>query len=125
MKRGRIGISLLLILLVLGLVAAFYMTGMEDISQTVRSAAALAGNEDWEGAQRLLRKANKDWHSRRHFTACLTDHGTLEEIDSMLSQLEVYQRHREALPFVTLCTQLEHRLQDLSEAQKLTWWNVL
>ena len=125
MKRGLIGISLLLILLLLGLLATFYVTGMEDISETLRSAATLAMNNDWEGAQRLRRKANEDWQNRRHFTACLTDHGTLEEIDSLLSQLEVYGTYREKLPFATVCTQLEHRLQDLSEAQKLTWWNIL
>lgn len=125
MKRGIIGVALLLALLVLGLLATFYVTRMEDISKTVRSAATLAENGDWEGAGRLQRKANEQWQSHRQFTACLTDHGTLEEIDSLLAQLAVYARHREPLPFVTLCTQLEHRLRDLSEAQKLTWWNVL
>ena len=125
MKRGLIGVSLLLTLLILGLLATFYVTGMEGISETVHASATLALHEDWEGAEGLLRKAGEDWQQHRNITAILTDHGTLEEIDSLLAQLEVYGRHRESLPFAVTCTQLEHRLQDLSEAQKLTWWNVL
>ena len=125
MKRGLIGISLLLILLLLGLLATFYVTGMEDISETLRSAATLAMNNDWEGAQRLRRKANEDWQNRRHFTACLTDHGTLEEIDSLLAQLEIYQGQREKLAFAATCAQIGSYLEDLGDAQDLTWWNLL
>ena len=66
MKREQIGLALLLILLVLGLLATWYMDRThEDLANKLKSAGTLALAENWEGAQRLVRSARKSWEVDR------------------------------------------------------------
>lgn len=126
MKRGLVGIALLLVLLALGLSVSLWLgQRQEALAETLGAAVTLARNGDWEGADRLLRKAEAEWRGQWKLAAAVTDHAPLEEIDSMLSQLKLYAEQRELLSFAALCVQLEHRLRDIGEAQKLTWWNLL
>lgn len=126
MKRGWIGLALLVLLLVVGLLATWYMGEThEDIAERLEAAGTLALSGDWEGAQRLCRRARQDWQRSWHLSAALTDHAPMEEIDSLLSQLNVYERQREELSYAALCAQLSSRLEDLGDAHGLTWWNLL
>ena len=126
MKRCWIGIALLLVLLAAGLGTTWYMEELhEEIAEQAEAAGQLALVEDWEGADRLSRRVRESWQRHRRLSAALTDHAALEEIDSLLAQLEIYRTQREKLSFAALCAQLESRLEDLGDAQDLNWWNVL
>ena len=126
MKREQIGLALLLGLLVLGLLTTWYMGRThEKLADRLESAQTLALAENWEGAERLVRSARKDWEDNRHFSAALTEHAALEEIDSLFSQLKVYAQRKEALAYAAACAQIASYLEDLGDAQDLTWWNLL
>ena len=126
MKRGGIGLAILLVLLAAGCFATWFMDKTHArLENTVKKAGTLALAENWEGADRLVRRARQDWEKNRHISAALTDHATLEEIDSLLAQLEIYQGQREKLAFAATCAQIGSYLEDLGDAQDLTWWNLL
>ncbi len=126
MKRGGIGLAILLILLAAGFLATWFMEEVhEQMGDTLEKAGKLALAENWEGADRLVRKARQDWEKKRRISAALSSHAPLEEIDSLFSQLEVYQGQREKLAFAAACAQLASYLEDLGDAQDLTWWNLL
>lgn len=126
MKRERIGFCLLLVLLILGLLVTRYMgTAHQDMAQKLDSAQVLALAEDWEGVGRLVRSAQKNWEDSWRVTAALTDHAVLEQIDSLLAQLDLYQKQKEELAFASTCAQISSYLQDLGDAHALNWWNLL
>ena len=126
MKRERLGIGLLLILLVLGLLVTWRMTTVyEDIADALEDAGILALAGDWEGADRLLRKARLRWEGSWRFSAALTDHEPMEDLDAQLAQLEIYRQQREALAFAALCAQIASQMEDIGDAHDLNWWNLL
>ena len=126
MKREWIGIGLLLVLLALGLLTTRRMErACEDIADQIGKAGTLALAEDWEGADRLLRKARGRWDGGWRLHAALTDHEPMENVDSQLEALGVYQKQREKVAFAALCAQLASQIRDIGDAHKLTWWNLL
>ena len=126
MKRGWIGLALLLILLGGGLLVTWFMEEThEEIADRLEDAGVLALAGDWDGADRLIRRARQKWDNSWRISAALTDHASLEEIDSLFAQLETYRKQREKLSFAALCAQLGSLLDDLGDAHELTWWNLL
>lgn len=126
MRRLWLGVALLAILLLLGLgttraMDRIHPTAAGELTQA--GAAALEG--DWEQARSLSRSAQARWQERWHFTAGVADHGPMEEIDSLMAQLEVYARLEEEKDFAALCFQLSRLLKAMGEAHSFTWWNLL
>ena len=126
MKRERFGLGLLLVLLVLGLLTTRRMTtSYQEMADTLDRAGALALAEDWEGADRLVRKARGQWDRNWRLAAALTDHEPMEEVDSQLAMLDVYQQQQETLSFAALCAQIAKQMEDIGDAQDLNWWNLM
>ena len=97
----------------------------EEISQLIAQAGTLALAEDWEGTDKLLRKARGRWEESWRLSAALTDHEPMEEVDSQLEELAVYQKQREKLAFAALCGRIASQIEDIGDAQTLNWWNFL
>ena len=126
MKREWIGMGLLLALLVLGLLTTKRMEHTcGEMAEQFSQAGTLALAEDWEGADRLLRQARSRWEESWRLSAALTDHEPMEEVDSRLEELEVYQKQRDNLAFAALCAQIASQIEDMGDAHGLTWWNLL
>lgn len=126
MKREWVGIGLLLVLLILGLLVTWRMTTVyEAMADTLEKAGTLALSEDWEGADRLLRRTRSQWEESWRLTAALTDHEPMEEVDAQLAQLEVYRQQQDSLSFAALCAQIASQMTDIGDAQALNWWNLL
>ena len=126
MKRERFGLGLLLVLLVLGLLTTRRMTTTyQEMADALDRAGTLALAEDWEGAERLVRKARGRWEWSWRLAAALTDHEPMEEVDSQLAMLDVYQQQRETLSFAALCAQIAKQMEDIGDAQDLNWWNLM
>ena len=126
MKRGWIGLILLLVLLAGGLITTWHMEKTcEAVSQTLEAAGTLAQAEDWEGAQRLARRARQEWEKNWRLAAALTDHEPMEQVDGQLAQLKVYQDQLDGVTFAALCAQTASQIRDIGEAHGLKWWNLL
>ena len=126
MKRGWIGFALLLVLLAGGLGAAWGMDRCNSpIAGTLDRAADAAMEENWSEAGQLAQKAEADWKRCWKFNACFADHEALEEIDSMLGQLEVYAKEKEEVSFASTCIALSRMIRAVGEAHGLNWKNLL
>ena len=119
MKRCWAGVALLVVLLISAWLTG---TGMhrrhsfcaEQIEQA--AAAALAGN--WEEAHLLTARVRSQWERDRSPAAVLTDHAPLDEIDTLLRQLEPAAAHRNSPGYAQLCLQLAQIWEALARDYK-------
>ena len=126
MKRLWIGIALLVIFLLVGCVVTYAFHRIHAPMQTLleeASAAALGG--DWEMAAAKAESAQKIWHRWRNFTATVADHGPLEQMEALFTQLRVYQALDLPGEYAAVCAQLSQMAAAMEESQAFTWWNLL
>ena len=126
MKRGWFGVGLLAILLGLGIFSSLAMGLLhEPMANMLERAADCALEGSWEQAERLSLRAEENWEDMWHFSATFADHGPMEEIDSLLAQLEVYAQIRDPVSFAAVCGSLSRQLEAMGDAHELSWWNLL
>ena len=126
MKRGWIGLALLVVLLVSGLLTAkkmeqFHTDGVKKLTR----AGVYALEENWGPARELAFQAMKQWQEHREFTAAFADHEPMEDVDCLFAQLPAYAREEDAAHFAAICAELAKRLEAVSNAHSFLWWNVL
>lgn len=126
MKRSWLGAGLLALLLLGGILSSRWLIHThQDIAGDVEQAVEYALREDWEQATRLTRQARDSWEQCRKPSATLVDHAPLERIDTLFDQLEVYAEARETVSFAASCVQLSKEIEDLSDAHRVNWQNLL
>lgn len=126
MKRLFIGI-LILALLLGGSIAI--STAMErihhPIAQDLQQAADRAQQEDWAVALEFFQRAQQRWEKYHDFTAAFADHTPMDEMDALLSELNIYATERENPHFGATCAHLAFMATAMAESHLLTWWNLL
>ena len=126
MKRLWVGLGLLLLLLAAGICSTLVMEDFHhSLSRRLASTAAAASEEDWDQAALLLQQCRSRWVRYRNFIATGASHESIEEIDSLYTQLTIYFHRQDSLGFSLCCTALQHRTAALGEAQSINWWNLL
>lgn len=126
MKRGWIGLALLVALLASSLFAAEMMEEFhEDGAKKLTRASAYALEDNWAPARELAFQAMKQWQEHREFTAAFADHEPMEDVDCLFAELPVYAREEDAAHFAATCAELAKRLEAVSNAHSFLWWNVL
>ena len=89
----------------------------------LRLAREEALAENWEEASLHALAAETAWEGKWHNLASAADHTPLEDIDDLFAQLSLCRRMEKKEDFPVLCAQLRRRLQAVSSAHALTWWN--
>lgn len=126
MKRGWIGLGLLLLLLAGSIAVTCTMDAQHTpMARDLESAADLALAGDWEKAAALAKKTKAEWENRWNLNAAFADHEPMEEIDGLFAQADVYARTREEISFAAVCAELAQRLEAMGDAHGLTWWNLM
>ena len=126
MKRGILGIGLLTVLLLFGLLTAGGMARRHaPIQASLRVAALLAEQNQWEDAEIYQQRAESLWKKSWRLDAAAADHTPMEEIDGSFLRLRVYLREQEKTDFTAEIRALERRVQAMTEAHTASWWNVL
>jgi len=126
MRRLWFGVALLAALLILGIVCALYAGHtQQEISQTLSQAREAAEVGKWEEAAGLSFQAQELWNRHQHLTAVISDHGPMEEVESLFAQLESFLKLRDNGGFSVCCASLEVFTRAIAEAQKLNWWTLL
>lgn len=126
MKRSWIGLALLLILLACGLLVTWAMDRChEPILRDLDDAALFAMAGDWEQAQLRMGRAWGIWQDCWHFSASFADHEPMEDIDAVFAHLEVYALRQEETAFAAACRELSRKVEAMSEAHSLVWWNFV
>ena len=126
MKRCAFGAA---VLLAVGLVCLW--TGWmlnrfaEPVCRELRLAREEALAESWEEASFHALAAETAWEGKWHNLASAADHTPLEDIDDLFARLRVFRRLKKSDEFAALCAQLECRLEAVSNAHALSWWNFL
>ena len=84
MKRGWIGLALLVVLLASSLFTAKKMEEYHnDGAQMLTQAGTCALEENWAAARELAFQAMKQWQKHREFTAAFADHEPMEDVDCL------------------------------------------
>lgn len=126
MKRFRIGVILLAVLLVLSLgVQLFMVKTQQPIAAALAAAGENARAGHWDAAKQFADAAADRWQENWHLTAAFADHVHMEDIDSLMAQLPVYLNDRDETGFTALCAELIQKVNAMSDAHQLNWWNLL
>ena len=122
MKRLPIGIFILIVLIILGIWTG-QRTGVVHGS-IVEDLEAAAAAKNW--AQTVpAETARQTWENHRGFSAAITDHSALDEIEAGFAQLEVYRQRDDLTDFTATCARLSKLITAIREGHKLNWENVL
>ena len=126
MKRMWIGVFFLVFLLASGM-ALMLVTGNfhEEFSENMEQAAADAMAGRWEEAEKKAARGKALWESYRKFLACVTDHEPVENVVSLFSQLEMYEKRRYDAEFAAICMELSHLSGAIEESHGARWWSIL
>ena len=124
MKRFVLGILLLAVLFIGSLGIG---RGMEIMHQPVirdlNRAAELALSGATEAAQAAAAAAKETWQENWKFTAAISDHTPMQEVDDLFAALPAYLP--EAEEFAANCLQLVQRTAAVIRDHTLSWWNLL
>lgn len=126
MKRGWLGLGLLMIFLALGLVTSVVMDNAHrPTCDLLTQAADLSLAGEFDRAVALGREAKKRWEKQWNGTAIVADHSPMDDVDALFSEMEVYAVAGEGPHFAACCRELSKRVEAVAEAHRFSWWNVL
>ena len=126
MGRFALGVSIMLVLLIGCLGVAFWMQHNQNpICNTLEEAAELALSGKVESSLHLVQQAQRRWEAQWHQTAAISEHGPMDEIDSLFAQLEAYEKGGYSVHAAAMCLRLSQLIEAISDAQHLNWWNLL
>ena len=126
MKQLWLSILLLTVLLAAGIFSSLGARWVQaPVADQLDHAAQAGFSENWELAEDLFRKAQTRWETYRNALATITDHGPMEEIDSLFGQLEFYRQAKDPVLFSSLCKRLSLLTEAIAESLSFSWWNLL
>ena len=123
MTRFWIGIALMALLLATGLYSVHTIEASHrPIIQALEQSAQ---TQDPEEASALLRNARRKWENHWHGTAVLSEHRSMDEIDSLFAQAEGYADGGKTADLHAACRRLAQLIQASADEHRPTWWNFL
>ena len=125
MKRSWIGFILLIVLLLGCLLVTKEMVDIhEPIESKLLLSAQTAMDRNWQQAEDLFQRAQRDWEEKAHFRGCFADHSPVEEVDAAFAMLQVTCAARDPVAFAGGCRSLARQVAAVGEAHELVWWNL-
>ena len=126
MKRIWFGAGLLVLLLVLSLICSALMENPWKIqSENLNRAARLAADGDWSAVEDLMEVAKQKWNQKQLLVSALFHHDTIDQIDGLFAQLEIYRASRRAVSFSSTCVYLSRLLDSLGQSHSFNLKNLL
>lgn len=126
MRRLWIGVGFLAVILAVGIVLTVAFGRIHTpISEDLRQASQQALEQNWEKATALADSARAAWGKYQNFVAAVADHEPLEQMRSLLEQLQVYAQQHRTADFSAVCVELASMAEAILESQKIMWWNLL
>ena len=126
MKKGWLGIAILVGFLAMGLWISHWMDQAHlPGAQLLQQAAEVTLQGDLEEGIRLAKQAETIWQQSRAGTAAVADHGPMEEIDNLFRELWVYAAAEETPHFAATGAELAQRLLAMADAHRLSWQSLL
>ena len=72
----------------------------------------------------MAKQAKKEWENNWEKTACVADHGPMDEIDGLFAQMAYYAQTDASL-FGAGCARVRELVSAVSDGHQFTWWNFL
>ena len=124
--RELAGMSLLVILLIVGLLVSRHMVQhQERIAGLLDDSAWMALSGQWSNARKTGEEARRQWEKQQGLRSVLADHTPMEEIDDLFAQMHISAAAGETADFARDCAALSSRIRAVGRAQKLSWQNIL
>lgn len=118
MKRGILGIFLLVFLFGISLLEAISAARqLRPIEDQLAEASQTALREDTEKTADLTGTARSAWGDYRLKFSCFSQQDAVREIDSLFAQADVFLRSGEMVHCSAACIELKNQLQALLEDQ--------
>ena len=126
MNRLWIGLVLLFLIPALG-IGLLWGSGafFGSISREVEACGEAALAENWALAGEITENCREKWEKYYHFWAVFTDHAPIEQVQTLFSQLELYEKQRVATEFAACCRALAKEAEAIGESHGLAWWSLL
>ena len=126
MKRSYIGFALVLTLLILGLLGSTALSRIHiPLAQTAAQAAGEAETGNLPAARELVRQVRAQWDAHGTVRRALMDHRTLDQVESLLAELEAHDARAQPGSFAAACRKLAQALENVARDHALTWENLL
>lgn len=125
-KRFFLGAGILVLLLILGLLASWWMQQItHPISTLLEQASDAVLTGDGEQGKLLARQAEKRWKSGWKTVALAADHSPMDEIDGLFAQIDFFARTDDRDRLGAYCAQVAELVEAIADAHTCTWWNIL
>ena len=125
MKRIWFGVGLMILLLILSIGSGLVMERIQSAqSENLNRAARLAADGDWAAARTLVSQARQQWDRRQTLISALSSQASMDEIDGLFAQLEVFSEARSATSFSSTCVYLACLLESLVEDHSLSLHSI-
>ena len=126
LSRETAGFLILLVLLAAGLTGSRILCRHYDgIAARMDAAALYALSDGWEAAKVSWTGGRSRWEESWRISCIFADHSPMEEIDTLFARIAVYASEEEATEFAAACAEVARQMEAMSDAQRLTWWNLL
>lgn len=125
MKRGWLGIGILVLFLFLGVTISIAMENTHlPTCNLLEQAVEKTEEGDFDRAVELGMQAKSRWESHWNGTAVVADHSPMDDVDALFAEMEIYGQTNEKPHFAASCKELAQRLAAVAEAHKFSWWNI-
>ena len=125
-KRFYLGLGILIFFLVFGFFLHIAFSRIHTpIAEGFDAAVAAVSRGDLELGISLARQAAERWQNYRSVTAAVADHTPMDEIDSLMAEMEVFARFQDGEHFSAVCAQLAHLVRSVYDTHRLIWMNIL
>ena len=125
-KRIYFGFALLIGFFLGGLYASKASDNIcQPLSDTLEQASQYAQDNQLEKADQLIVAANEKWDKYWNRLAIIADHAPMDEINGLFAQAKTYLQTGAREDFAATCSRLSQLISAVSDAHKLTWWNLM
>lgn len=125
-KRFYLGVGILVFFFLLGMIVAWGMARIADTAAAFleqAEEAILSGNVEM-GTQ-LAQRAKWLWEKGWKAMALAADHSPMDEIDGLFAQMNFFVKNGNSVELGACCARVAELVEAISDAHRLTWWNIL
>ena len=120
-KRFWLGIGILVALLVVGLGVSGAMQRLHRPgAEAFYKASQLALEGDLAQARDLAEGGKRRWEESRLFSACVADHGPMDQVEDLLAEMTVFAQAEDTVHFAACCRELAEAVGAIYEAHELS-----
>ena len=126
MRRFWLGLGLMAGLLAAGLFLSVKFRQIHaPMAEKLTRAAEAAREANLSAASAWLEDAWQDWENARKFSASVTDHGPMEEMEGLFAEARYFGQTGDPEELAAACGRLAALSRAMAQSQTVNWWSLL